>query len=223
MLILKDLGEISYQPAWDYQEKLLEELVLQSINRLPSEVESYLLYCDHPHVYTLGKSGSETNLLVNYLQLQSIQAEFIKTNRGGDITYHGPGQVVGYPIIYLKKFHLGVKSYVDLLEETIIRTIAGYGLQGERLPGATGVWLDAKTKKARKICAIGVKCSRWVTMHGFAINVNTDLSYFKHINPCGFTDKAVTSLEQELGIKVNTDEVKMKIHSVLSDFLSEKL
>jgi lipoyl(octanoyl) transferase len=222
MLQIKDLGSISYQPAWDYQEKLHAEIVEQISIRDISEIDSYFLFCEHPHVYTLGKSGSENNMLMNFMQLQSIQAEFVKTNRGGDITYHGPGQIVGYPIIYLKKYHLGVKDYVNLLEEVIILTLAEYGIAAERLAGATGVWLDANSKKARKICAVGVRYSRWVTMHGFALNVNTDLNFFKNINPCGFTDKAVTSMSKELGLVINTEEVKEKIQANFKALLQEK-
>jgi len=222
MLQIKDLGSISYQPAWDYQEKLHAEIVEQISICDISEVDSYFLFCEHPHVYTLGKSGSENNMLMNFMQLQSIQAEFVKTNRGGDITYHGPGQIVGYPIIYLKKYHLGVKDYVNLLEEVIIRTLAEYGIAAERLAGATGVWLDADSKKARKICAVGVRYSRWVTMHGFALNVNTDLNYFKNINPCGFTDKAVTSMQKELSEKIDESKVRAVILKYFKALLNEE-
>jgi lipoyl(octanoyl) transferase len=170
--------------------------------------ENHLLFVEHPHVYTLGKSGDEQNLLLNYIQLQAAHASFIKTNRGGDITYHGPGQIVGYPIFDLENFDIGLRRYIELMEEAIIQSIAEYGLKGERDEKATGVWLDAGKPSARKICAIGVKSSRFVTMHGFALNVNTDLSYFQHINPCGFTDKGVTSLENELGKKQDFEKAK---------------
>lgn len=192
-----NLGRIGYQEAWDYQEKLFGENLKNKAAGLPTR--NYLIFCEHEHVYTLGKSGSENNLLANNKQLQELGVTFYKTNRGGDITYHGPGQIVGYPILDLENFGLGVKTYVEKLEESIIVALYHYGIKGERLPGATGVWLDVdKPGKTRKICAIGVKASRHITMHGFALNVNTDLNFFNLINPCGFTDKAVTSLEKEL-------------------------
>jgi len=192
-----NLGRIGYQAAWDYQEKLFGENLKNKAAGLPTR--NYLI-CEHDHVYTLGKSGSENNLLVNNKQLQDHGVTFFKTNRGGDITYHGPGQLVGYPILDLEHFGLGVKSYIEKLEKSIILALSSYGLTGEQLPGATGVWLDADMPgKTRKICAIGVKASRHITMHGFAFNVNTDLKFFDMINPCGFTDKAVTSLKKELG------------------------
>ncbi len=191
------LGRIGYQDAWDYQEKLFGENLKAKAAGLPTR--NFLIFCEHEHVYTLGKSGSENNLLANNKQLQELGVTFFKTNRGGDITYHGPGQIVGYPILDLENFGLGVKTYVDKLEESIINALTHFGINGERLPGATGVWLDAdKPGKTRKICAIGVKASRHITMHGFAFNVNTDLNFFNLINPCGFTDKAVTSLQKEL-------------------------
>ncbi len=204
---LKDLGSIEYKEAWDFQEKLFKESIeLKSQNK---EIPNHLLFCEHPHVYTIGKSGSENNLLLNNLELQKKGVSFFKINRGGDITYHGPGQIVGYPIINLEAFSLGVKQYIFLIEEVIIQTLKNYGINAERLDGATGVWLDTSDKlKARKICAIGVKVSRWITMHGFAFNVNTDLNYYNYINPCGFTDKGVTSMEKELGEKVDFREVK---------------
>jgi lipoyl(octanoyl) transferase len=193
-----NLGRIGYQAAWDYQEKLFGENLKNKAAGLPTR--NYLIFCEHDHVYTLGKSGSENNLLVNNKQLQDHGVTFFKTNRGGDITYHGPGQLVGYPILDLEHFGLGVKSYIEKLEKSIILALSSYGLTGEQLPGATGVWLDADMPgKTRKICAIGVKASRHITMHGFAFNVNTDLKFFDMINPCGFTDKAVTSLKKELG------------------------
>ncbi|MCD4773781.1 MAG: lipoyl(octanoyl) transferase LipB [Bacteroidales bacterium] len=203
----KDLGSIEYKEAWDFQEKLFKEsLKLKSQNK---EIPNHLLFCEHPHVYTIGKSGSENNLLINNIELQKRGVSFFKINRGGDITYHGPGQIVGYPIINLEAFSLGVKQYIFLIEEVIIQTLKNYGINAERLDGATGVWLDTSDKlKARKICAIGVKVSRWITMHGFAFNVNTDLNYYNYINPCGFTDKGVTSMEKELGEKVDFREVK---------------
>ncbi|MFP4470848.1 MAG: lipoyl(octanoyl) transferase LipB, partial [Bacteroidales bacterium] len=191
-----NLGRIGYREAWDFQEKLFRENMENKIHSRPTK--NYLIFCEHNHVYTLGKSGSENNLLVNNTQLQKLGVEFFKTNRGGDITYHGPGQIVGYPILDLEPLGLGIKSYIHLLEESIIGVLAAYGLKGERLNGATGVWLDAQSPgRARKICAIGVRASRHITMHGFAFNVNTDLNFFKMINPCGFTDKSVTSLQNE--------------------------
>jgi lipoyl(octanoyl) transferase len=213
-LLYQDLGIIDYQEAWDYQEKLLNEIVENKLNpqKIKEEFANYLLFCEHPHVYTLGKSGTVNNLLISEKFLQKIDATFYKINRGGDITYHGPGQIVGYPVIDLEIFNLGVKQYVNNLEEVIIRTLQNYGLQASRLNGATGVWLDTTdTTKCRKICAIGVRVSRWVTMHGFAFNVNTDLNYFNYINPCGFTDKGVTSLEKELGEKQDMESVKTKL------------
>ena len=213
-VIFENLGRIRYKEAWDYQEKLFAEYIqIKARNRdLPEneqeEIEGNLLFCEHPHVYTLGKSGEQNNLLINDQFLSKIQATYFKTNRGGDITYHGPGQIVGYPIIDLERFNLQVKQYIANLEESIILTLKEYSLESERLPGATGVWLDVGTNKVRKICAIGVKASRFITMHGFAFNVNTNLEYFNHINPCGFVDKGVTSMEKELGEKIDYEKVK---------------
>jgi lipoyl(octanoyl) transferase len=214
-IIFQDLGLIDYQQAWDLQETVFQntiQLKLENQNRLQHEKEQEpyrLFFCEHPHVYTLGKSGESQNLLIDGIQLQAKNASFVRTNRGGDITYHGPGQLVGYPIIDLEAFKLGVKNYIELMEESIIRTIAHFGLKGERLDGATGVWLDTTIAgKTRKICAIGVRTSRYVSMHGFAFNVNTDLNYFGYINPCGFTDKGVSSLQKELGQKQDIEEVK---------------
>jgi lipoyl(octanoyl) transferase len=209
-----DLGLIDYKEGWDYQEKLFQEIVSQKIkNRdiLPEQRKptiSHLIFCEHPHVYTLGKSGEQEHLLLNEQGLKEKSATFYKINRGGDITYHGPGQLVGYPILDLDNFFTDIHKYLRFLEEAIIRTIAHYGLTGERYPGFTGVWLDASDPvKARKICAIGVRTSRWVTMHGFAFNLNPDLSYFGNIIPCGIDDKAVTSLEKELGKAPDKTEV----------------
>lgn len=211
-----NLGRIDYKKAWDYQERLFDENIK---NKLTGQsTRNYLIFCEHEHVYTLGKSGSENNLLVNNLQLQKLGVTFFKTNRGGDITYHGPGQIVGYPILDLENFGLGVKSYIEKLEEGIINSLAVFGIKGERFQGAAGVWLDADIPgKARKICAIGVKAGRYITMHGFAFNVNTDLSFFEMINPCGFTDKAVTSLKKELGEKQDFE----KISQIVRDSLVE--
>lgn len=213
-----DWGKIAYQEAWDKQEVLFKEKVDRKfVNRnLPENEQqlpdNHLIFCEHPHVYTLGKSGSENNLLIDEAFLQKIGATYVPINRGGDITYHGPGQLVGYPILDLEQFFTDIHKYLRYLEEAVILTIAEYGLKGERYEGYTGVWLDVdQPNKARKICAMGVRCSRWVTMHGFAFNVNTDLNYFNHIVPCGISDKQVTSMQQELGYTLNMDEVKDKL------------
>ncbi len=213
-----NLGLIDYKQAWDYQEKLFAEIVSIKIgnrNLSPENViqtPNYFLFCEHPHVYTLGKSGDTQNLLINEKQLEEKNATFYKINRGGDITYHGPGQIVGYPILDLDNFFTDIHKYLRFLEEMVILTLAEYGIEAGRSNGETGVWLDAGIPhKARKICALGVRASRWVTMHGFAFNINTDLNYFGNIIPCGITDKAVTSLEKELGIKVDEEEVKQKL------------
>lgn len=201
-----DLGRRGYREVWELQENLLEEV--KNVKLAGGESILHLLFVEHDPVYTLGKSGNEANLLINAIQLRAKHAEFIKVDRGGDITFHGPGQLVAYPVFDLEKLGIGVREYVERLEEVVIRSIAAYGLRGNRLPGATGVWLEPDTSRARKICAIGVKCSRYVTMHGFALNVNTDLDYFSYIYPCGFIDKGVTSLEKELGHPVDMSEVK---------------
>jgi lipoyl(octanoyl) transferase len=212
---VKDLGLIDYQKAWDYQEEIFAKTIQTKINNRLHEdnaekTANFLLLCQHPHVFTLGKSGKAENLLVNDEQLKQIKATYYKINRGGDITYHGPGQLVGYPILDLDNFFTDIHKYLRLLEEAIIKTCADYNIVTGRYSGYTGVWLDADQPTARKICAMGVRCSRWVTMHGFAFNVNTNLDYFKHIVPCGIDDKAVTSLEQELGHKIDMEEVKKK-------------
>ncbi len=216
-----DWGLIDYKQAWDDQEKLFDGIVQTKISNraLPSTEQkitsNYLIFCEHPHVYTLGKSGDEQNLLVNESELKEKQATYYKINRGGDITYHGPGQLVGYPILDLDNFFTDIHKYLRFLEEVVILTLAEYGIEAGRSAGETGVWLDAGNPlKARKICAMGVRASRWVTMHGFAFNLNTDLNYFKNIIPCGIADKAVTSLNIELGRKVDETEVKiiMKNH-----------
>jgi len=204
----RDLGIAEYKEVWDLQEELFGKSVKMRANG-EEDIPNHLLFVEHPHVYTLGKSGVEHNLLINAIQLQAKHATFIHTNRGGDITYHGPGQIVGYPILDIASLDLGVKEYIYNLEEAIIKTIANYGIEGTRLDGATGVWLDIDVPgKTRKICAIGVKCSRHITMHGFALNVNTDLNYFNYINPCGFVDKGVNSISKELGKEVDIEEVK---------------
>jgi lipoyl(octanoyl) transferase len=220
-IFFQDLGIVAYNVAWDYQESLLKANLEQKSKKFVNGVESadfvpdtihHLLFCEHPHVYTLGKSGHIENLLVNNDRLKEMNVTFYKTNRGGDITYHGPGQIVGYPILDLERFTTDLGKYMRNLEEVIIRTIADYGIVADRLPGSTGVWLDPDNPtRARKICAMGVRSSRWVTMHGFALNVNTDLSYFNYIVPCGITDKAVTSMEKELGRTVDEQEVKDKL------------
>ncbi len=216
-VLFSDLGTREYQEVWDYQEALLKSnLDIKMENRnLPDDrqntTRNHLLFVEHPHVYTLGKSGHEENMLANAEKLKEIEATYVKTNRGGDITYHGFGQIVGYPVLDLENFYTDIHRYMRDLEEVIIRTIAEYGLKGERSPGETGVWLDVGKPYARKICAMGVKASRWVTIHGFALNVNTDLRYFEYIIPCGIKDKQVTSLKRELEHEVNVDEVKDKI------------
>ncbi|MBU8891751.1 MAG: lipoyl(octanoyl) transferase LipB [Bacteroidales bacterium] len=210
----EDPGLIEYKSAWDYQEKVFSDyLKIKAENReLPEskqkEIKGKVIFCEHPHVYTLGKSGEQNNLLINDEFLKKIDATYVKTNRGGDITYHGPGQIVGYPLIDLERFNLQVKQYIANLEQSIILTLKEYGIESERMPGATGVWIEAGTAKARKICAIGVKASRFITMHGFAFNVNTNLEYFNHINPCGFIDKGITSMKKELGEEINIEKVK---------------
>lgn len=204
-----DWGLIDYQKAWDKQEWLFSETLERKQKKLPTE--NHLIFCEHPHVYTLGKSGKEQNMLIDLIQLQARNATFVHTNRGGDITYHGPGQLVGYPIFDLDNFNLGLKDYIHLLEESIISLLATYGIASSRLDGAAGVWLDAEKKTARKICAIGVRASRYVTMHGFSLNVNTELEYFNYINPCGFVDKGVTSIQKELGEEINMEDLKQKL------------
>ena len=214
-IILNQLGEKDYKETWDYQTSLLDEIVsLKRKNRESKEEKetpNYFLFVEHPHVYTLGKSGDISNLLLSESQLKEKKATFYKINRGGDITYHGPGQIVGYPILDLENFFTDIHKYLRLLEEVIILTIAEYGIKGTRSEGETGVWLDVGTPFARKICAMGIRASRWVTMHGFALNVNANLGYFDNIIPCGIRGKAVTSMEVELGKKVSEEEVTQKI------------
>lgn len=212
---LQDLGLKGYKETWDYQEELFDEIIqIKRKNRnenLNIETPNHFLFVEHPHVYTLGKSGNLNNLLLSEKQLQDKGVTFHKINRGGDITYHGYGQIVGYPILDLDNFYNDIGKYMRGLEETIIRVLAEYGIKSERSIGETGVWLDVGTPFARKICALGVRSSRWVTMHGFALNVNTNLGYFDHIIPCGIRGKAVTSMEVELGKKLDIEEVKSKI------------
>ena len=213
----ENLGIIDYKKGWDYQEKLFDETILiKTHNRdYPNDIKPTthrLLFCEHPHVFTLGKSGAPSNLLITDELLKEIDAVFYKINRGGDITYHGPGQIVGYPIFDLEAMHLGIKEYIHKLEEAVILTLQEYGITSTRLDDATGVWLDTdQPRKTRKICAIGVRASRYVSMHGFAFNVNTNLDYFRYIHPCGFIDKGVTSLQKELGREVDMKEVQERL------------
>ncbi|MES2591332.1 MAG: lipoyl(octanoyl) transferase LipB [Bacteroidota bacterium] len=232
-----DLGLIDYKQAWDYQENLFNEIVQIKINNrkvsdnqpvnlnsqhstpaIGTQTSNYLLFCEHPHVYTLGNSGNKDHLLINEQQLNQKNATYYKINRGGDITYHGPGQIVGYPILDLDNFFTDIHKYLRFLEEMVIRALADFGIKSGRSKGETGVWLDAEDPlKARKICAMGVRASRWVTMHGFALNVNVDLGYFGNIVPCGIVDKAVTSMDKELGRKVDEAEVKERLKKHFSD------
>jgi len=209
---------MDYKDCWDYQEKLFSETIRQkTANReLPPEhqisTQNHLLFVEHPHVYTLGKSGDQKNLLLNELELNNKEADYYKINRGGDITYHGPGQIVAYPILDLDNFFTDIHKYLRFLEETIILTLKEYGIESGRNTGETGVWLEPENPlKARKICAMGVRCSRWVTMHGWGFNVNADLGYFDHIIPCGINDKAVTSVQKELGRTIDLTEIKEKL------------
>lgn len=212
-----DLGIVKYKSAWDLQEVLFSETIAQKIalrtNPIPGNYpNNHLLFCEHPPVYTLGKSGKQENLLLAEAELQEKKIDYHHINRGGDITFHGPGQIVGYPILDLDQFFTDIHKYLRLLEEAIILTLKDYGIIADRVKGLTGVWIDGHDEKlARKICALGIKCSRWVTMHGFAFNVNTDLNYFDHIIPCGIDDKGVTSIEKELNKPVDMNEVKEKL------------
>lgn len=212
MVRVRDLGRIDYKQAWDLQEELLKTAVDCKISNRKNETavmpQQHLLFCEHPHVYTLGKSGAFENLLLDEAHLQQIDAQFYKINRGGDITYHGPGQLVMYPILDLEQFFTDIHQYLRYLEEAVIRTLAEFQITAARYEGLTGVWIDADTPRARKICAMGVKCSRWITMHGIALNVSPDLGYFGNIVPCGIQDKAVTSMAKELGREVSNLEVQ---------------
>jgi len=221
----QDLGKVPYQEAWDYQEKLFKEVVAHKISQRGSEQPipnaHHLLFCEHNPVVTLGKSGDVSNLLFNEAQLKMAGVEFYKINRGGDITFHGPGQLVGYPILDLDDFFTDIHKYMRFLEEVMIRTLAHYNLKGERFPGATGVWLDIeKPHLTRKICALGVRASRWVTMHGWALNVNTKLDFFNMIVPCGINDKQVTSLAKEMGHEVDIDVVKEQVKHHFAEVFS---
>lgn len=226
-VILEDLGSIDYKKAWDYQEKLFKSTVDLKIeirrNDTTEQTKNYLLFCEHPHVYTLGKSGDQSHLLLSEERLEEINATYYKINRGGDITYHGPGQLVMYPILDLESyFFTDIHKYMRYLEESVILTLAEYGIEAGRVDGFTGVWLDGGKSSERKICAMGVKSSRWVTMHGIGFNVNTDLNYFNYIVPCGIEDKSVTSLEKELGHPVDMDEVKAKLQNHVASLFNAK-
>ncbi len=223
-VFVEDLGLVDYQQAWDYQTELFNNLIEKklALRSLPETDQmppaGYLLFCEHPHVYTIGKSGKRENLLISETQLKTVHATYYEINRGGDITYHGPGQLVGYPILDLDSYFTDIHKYLRLLEEAIIRTLADFTIIAGRIDGLTGVWIDfEKPSQARKICAMGVKASRWVTMHGFALNVQPDLHYFKNIIPCGIDDKAVTSIEQELGKPVSMQHVKNNLLKHLTD------
>ncbi|GIL22855.1 MAG: octanoyltransferase [Bacteroidota bacterium] len=228
-----DLGLVDYKQAWDYQTTLFQAILdVKAANRTSNlqppdslqETNNYLLFCEHPHVYTLGKSGDEKNLLVNKENLHTLDATYYHINRGGDITYHGPGQIVVYPVIDLENFFTDIHKYMRLLEESVIQTLGEFGITAGRIPGLTGVWLDCNDeKKARKICALGVKTSRWVTMHGLAFNVNSNLDYFTNIVPCGIADKAVTSMEKELGASQNFELVKMVLKEKLTSLFEMDL
>lgn len=220
-IIFEDLGIGEYQSVWDYQQQLFDSIIQTKAdnreNNTSIETPNHLLFVEHPHVYTLGKSGDTHNMLLSETMLKQINASFVKIDRGGDITYHGPGQLVGYPIVDLDNFDLDIRSYIFKLEEAIIKVLAEYNITGTRADNATGVWLDAGTPTMRKIAAIGVRTSRWVTMHGFAFNINTDLNYFNYINPCGFTDKGVTSLAKETGQEISMEDIKRKIQLYLAE------
>jgi len=226
-ILFKNIGVKGYQETWDYQDMLFQEIITTKMDNRRNDKElptkNHFLFVEHPHVYTLGKSGDISNLLLSKKQLEAKGATFYKSNRGGDITYHGPGQIVGYPILDLDNFFTDIHKYLRFLEEAIILTLAEYGLKTERSEGETGVWLGVGTPFARKICALGVRSSRWVTMHGFALNVNVDLGYFDHIIPCGIKGKAVTSMEVELGVKVDLIKVQEKILKHLTDLFKWEL
>lgn len=232
-IFFQDLQSIEYGEAWKIQEGLMQsglDAKFKWHNTPEAErpaskgTTNHLILCAHPPVYTLGKSGHMENLLVNDSRLKELNVAFYKTNRGGDITYHGPGQIVGYPVLDLELFFTDLGKYMRSLEEVIIRTLAAYGIKGDRLPGATGVWLDpAEPSRARKICAMGVRCSRWITIHGFALNVNTELRYFDYIVPCGISDKAVTSMQKELGYDVNEEEVKVLLKTEFAEVFNAEI
>jgi len=218
---VKNLGLIDYQEAWDFQEKLFKKAIDLKIAKRNGETdeipENHLLFCQHPHVFTLGKSGNPENLLLNETELSQQDASFYKINRGGDITYHGPGQLVVYPIFDLEQFFTDIHKYMRFLEEAVILTLNDFGIESGRVDGLTGVWIDGDSKNARKICAMGVKSSRWVTMHGIGFNINTDLNFFSHIIPCGIDDKAVTSMQRELGREAHLEEVSRLLQNHLAE------
>jgi lipoyl(octanoyl) transferase len=218
---VKNLGLIDYQEAWDFQEKLFKKAIDLKIAKRNGETdeipENHLLFCQHPHVFTLGKSGNPENLLLNETELIQQQASYYKINRGGDITYHGPGQLVVYPIFDLEQFFTDIHKYMRFLEEAVILTLNDFGIESGRVDGLTGVWIDGDSKNARKICAMGVKSSRWVTMHGIGFNINTDLNFFSHIIPCGIDDKAVTSMQRELGREAHLEEVSRLLQNHLAE------
>jgi len=223
-VVYQDIGQKDYKETWDYQTEIFTKLVnnkksvKEAVGKSADKLSGTLIFVEHPHVYTLGKSGSENNLLLDSIQLRATDATFYRIDRGGDITYHGPGQIVGYPIFDLDVIKIGLKEYIYRLEEAIIRSLGELGLTAARLEGGTGVWFDPEINgKARKVCAIGVKASRFITMHGFAFNVNTDLAYFNNINPCGFTDKGVTSIEKELGSTQDIELVKSIVKRNIQD------
>ncbi len=222
-----DWGLVDYQEAWDRQESVFNEILEAKLQNRTKNTENptpnYLIFTEHPHVYTLGKSGHLEYLLLDEEGLQKHQATFYKINRGGDITYHGPGQIVGYPILDLDNFFTDIHRYLRVLEEAVILTLADYGIVAGRYPGFTGVWIDADNDRARKICAMGVRASRWVTMHGFAFNVNADLNYFNHIVPCGIDDKDVTSMQRELGYALDMEEVKAKLKGHIASLFEMEL
>lgn len=229
-VIIEHLGLIDYKQAWDYQEELLLKATQQKLhnkkNNLPiSEgIENRILVCQHPHVYTLGKSGLRENLLISEEELAKYKASFYKINRGGDITYHGPGQLVMYPIIDLEQFFTDIHKYLRLLEEAVIETLEHFGILGDRFEGYTGVWIEPKDEqKARKICAMGIRCSRWVTMHGIALNVNSDLDFFKHIVPCGIKDKDVTSMALECNGEIDMDEVESRLLKAMEKYFEMEI
>jgi len=219
-VIFKQLGLIDYKEAWDFQEVIFQNTIAEKIQIRNGETEivtkNYLLFCQHPHVFTLGKSGSEDNLLLNETGLADNNANFYKINRGGDITYHGPGQLVAYPIFDLDHFFSDIHKYLRFLEQAVIDTLIEYNIVSDRVEGLTGVWIEGDTPRARKICALGVKSSRWVTMHGIGFNINSDLSYFSHIIPCGIDDKAVTSMKKELGRELDFEEVSQVLKRKLA-------
>ena len=220
LVIEENWGIISYDAAWDKQKKYFDEVIDAKLNN--SSYTNRIIICEHPSVYTLGKSGVKENMLLSELQLKQLGAELYHIDRGGDITYHGPGQIVCYPIIDLDAFNLGLKAYIHLLEEAVIKVCAHYKIEAERLEGATGVWLDSGTSKERKICAMGVRSSHFITMHGLALNVNTDLNYFNYINPCGFCDKGVTSFQKESGQEVSETLVADLLVQKINELLQER-